>query len=679
MNLKRPSRGGRAAVMSFWQYFTDETEPHKLKSAVCKHCRTKFNHHKKSEQAMQHLNACHAFRKEMNGIEMDDRPEWYITSKMKNKRAKLSRTLDNYETTSPTVASTSSKAVSSMTQTSSIKDHLLPKINALTKERFEQAISMHYYVTGASFKRIEEPNLAAAMKMLRPDAVLPNRKKLAGPLLDKAFAVLKTKVNKHLEHAGTVVCLTTDGWSNVKNEPIVNYMATSPSSTLFLESVSTGEQSHNAEWIASDIQRVMASYPTTTFAGAVTDNTSTNKNAWELLLIKHPSAYFQGCASHGLNLFVKDIFGATKTKKMRDAEPSYPVGYPFEDLLEFFSVCKDIVKLFHNSHALKAQLYIEQKKAGVRGLVRPAPTRWGTIKGCCETLLMSERVLHAIVTARDFIKGTAAQKVERIRIKGIITSDNFVAQLEKSLAILTPIDALIVKYQSDSVPVSEVWPDFNALPDQFSKLHFDGHASINEVDYLIKLSKSRYHFMYGKAHGLAFLLDPRFIGEGLNTTRRGELENILIDTPVDDKTPVDDERREVLYLQYTEYTISAMKEKVGNSFRFKMLVKGRKTPLQYWQSDGAAWPDLQRICIKLFTLATSSAASERNFSTMGFVHTKLRNSLAPKTVEKLVYIKSNHAAFSDCIYEESEADSSVYYSSAEEEDEANEVVVLGQV
>ncbi|KAI2498122.1 transposase [Fragilaria crotonensis] len=185
--------------------------------------------------------------------------------------------------------------------------------------------------------------------------------------------------------------------------------------------------------------------------------------------------------------------------------------------------------------------------------------------------------------------------------------------------------------------------------------------------------------MYGKAHGLAFLLDPRFIGEGLNTTRRGELENILIDTPVDDKTPVDDERREVLYLQYTEYTISAMKEKVGNSFRFKMLVKGRKTPLQYWQSDGAAWPDLQRICIKLFTLATSSAASERNFSTMGFVHTKLRNSLAPKTVEKLVYIKSNHAAFSDCIYEESEADSSVYYSSAEEEDEANEVVVLGQV
>ena len=105
----------------------------------------------------------------------------------------------------------------------------------------------------------------------------------------------------------------------------------------------------------------------------------------------------------------------------------------------------------------------------------------------------------------------------------------------------------------------------------------------------------------------------------------------------------EDERREVLYLQYTEFTILAMKEKAENSFRFKMLLKDRKTPFQYWQSDGAARPDLQRICIKPFILATLPAASERNVSTMGFVHTKLRNSLATKTVEKLVYIKSNHA------------------------------------
>jgi Protein of unknown function (DUF 659) len=85
-------------------------------------------------------------------------------------------------------------------------------------------------------------------------------------------------------------------------------MATSPSKPLFLESVSTGQQSHNAEWIASNIERIVASYPKRTFAGAVTDNTSANKNAWVQLAQKHPSAYFQGCTSHRLHLLVKDIY-----------------------------------------------------------------------------------------------------------------------------------------------------------------------------------------------------------------------------------------------------------------------------------------------------------------------------------------------------------------------------------
>ncbi|KAH9263253.1 hypothetical protein BASA83_013398 [Batrachochytrium salamandrivorans] len=55
-------------------------------------------------------------------------------------------------------------------------------------------------------------------------------------------------------------CLTSDAWSNIKNEPIVNYMLISDSSsTFFLESVSTGEQSHDAKWIAQDMGRVIDS------------------------------------------------------------------------------------------------------------------------------------------------------------------------------------------------------------------------------------------------------------------------------------------------------------------------------------------------------------------------------------------------------------------------------------
>jgi hypothetical protein len=86
-------------------------------------------------------------------------------------------------------------------------------------------------------------------------------------------------------------------------------------------------------------------------------------------------------------------------------------------------------------------------------------------------VLKSEHILHSIVTHRDFLSTVNAivHKAERERNKGIIDNLKFRDLLIKSLEILKPIDALIVKYQSDAVPVSDVLPDFHQLPKQFEE------------------------------------------------------------------------------------------------------------------------------------------------------------------------------------------------------------------
>jgi hypothetical protein len=289
-------KGGRKRN-PFWDYFTNDVDPQKRKSAICKHCCQQVNHHKKSEQAMIHINSCPPFRKMMNGMEIGERPDWFESKK---RRA------------CPLSANQSKSSLSSGKST--LKEYLLPKLSGSSIAKFEEAIAMHYYVTGTSFARIEENNLLAALKVLRPDIELPSRKKLAGPLLEKSFMAVKQKCDVLLDNA--TICLTTDGWSNIRNDPIVNYMATSPLMSLYLESVSTGEQSHNADWISADIRRVIASLPNTTVSGVVTDNTSTNKSAWQQLSESHPSAYFQGCTSHGLHLLVKNISLQPKRKKL---------------------------------------------------------------------------------------------------------------------------------------------------------------------------------------------------------------------------------------------------------------------------------------------------------------------------------------------------------------------------
>jgi Protein of unknown function (DUF 659) len=295
--------------------------------------------------------------------------------------------------------------------------------------------------------------------MLRPeDILLPNRQKLGGDQLEECYRELSKKVDKYLTTTSAGICLITDGRSNVKNEPIVNYMASSPSKTFSLESVFTGEQAHSGDWIAGDISRVFSCFDKTPFVGAVMDNTKANKKAWAILREKYPTMFFQGCTSHGLHLIVKDIFAATETKKGRFLEPTYTDGFPFESLVQFAISCKDIAKFFHNHHVVKAKLSGLQKLQKLPALAKQAPTRWGSIQQCFESVLKSEHILHSIVNQRDFVSSanTVVHKAERERIKGIIDNSKFRGLVTKSLAILEPIDALIVKYQSDAVPVLHI-------------------------------------------------------------------------------------------------------------------------------------------------------------------------------------------------------------------------------
>lgn len=165
--------------------------------------------------------------------------------------------------------------------------------------------------------------------------------------------------------------------------------------------------------------------------------------------------------------------------------------------------------------------------------------------------------------------------------------------LEKALKILEPINALIVKFQSDSVPVSEVVTAFNNIPNEFQSL--TAWLTAAEIKYLKQLAANRFEFMYGDAHGMGYLLDPRFVGDGLSAEIRRQVEDLLVSIPEDGKTASTEEGKMELHDQLTRYVIAALREKNENSIRFKMLQMKRKTPLQFWQSDGTAWPELQKL------------------------------------------------------------------------------------
>ena len=143
-------------MSEFWTLFTDDSNPQKMKSAVCKHCKTLINHHKKSESAKVHLNCkCSVFRRVMNGIDICDRPSWYTSNKRPAVRTQKVELVE---------AATSSLALSK--GQSSIKNHMLPAMTRKQREQFQYHMAMHYYTTGTSFQRIEDEHLAKAISIL---------------------------------------------------------------------------------------------------------------------------------------------------------------------------------------------------------------------------------------------------------------------------------------------------------------------------------------------------------------------------------------------------------------------------------------------------------------------------------------------------------------------------------
>jgi hypothetical protein len=629
-------------------------------ATVCSHCNATVKHNKKVSIVRRHLQNCARFLRAQRvhssvvgtGSQVRDGTLASRFDTMRGSRGHISSS-----PFSSTSGSSSNRRTSGFVGP---MDRLTDRIlsDAQQKE-FSKYIAMHYYVTATAFTRIEEENLAKACRVLNSSVKLPNRQMLSGALLDAAYEETKRRTDEMLDESEGFGCVTTDGWSNVLNEPIINYMVCRSNATIFHESVATGEQSHDAAFLAKDISRVINDLGKhIDIVGCVTDNTATNKAAWAILQREHPGMFFQGCASHGLHLLVKDIFAATMAKRGR-SEADYPEGYPFKPLLDFVEECKEVVKFFGQHHTVKAKLNDMQSQLKIRRLALPATTRWGSILAMLQSIQANGVPLHAVVREEDFITSVPlARQARRETTKAFVLRPDLDALLNKCIAILTPIDRAIVQFQDDSAPVSDIYRVFVLdMRRDFDKLKSDGKIDDEEHAYLHELLATRRQFLDGRATDLAYLLDPRYVADDVRGVS-GEPTLHQVEITIAGIANYHDivagsgggaatqEEIQVILGEHTRFAEYCRGMILRNSIVMQGVTTGNVTVLQFWRMHGHSWPHLRVVALRVFCVTASSAASERNFSTMSHVHSKLRNSLGRDTVMKLVYVKTNYAALS---------------------------------
>lgn len=223
------------------------------------------------------------------------------------------------------------------------------------KEDIDSAVANFFFRTGIAFK--------AMLAALNPEyaKVAPSAKTLGGRLLDKKYNEAEAKLQDSLGEAENLT-LTSDGWTNLRGDHIVNFVITAPGQKpFFLKSIETTGIHQTAREIADTICGVIEEVGPSRIVAVVTDNMNTMAAAWTMIEERHPHIAAYGCAAHILNLLVKDIL----------KNPAH---------IRTMDTGRQIVQFINNHHIAHAKFQEKMKETpGVtHKLTVPVKTRWYT-------------------------------------------------------------------------------------------------------------------------------------------------------------------------------------------------------------------------------------------------------------------------------------------------------------
>ncbi|KAG6594278.1 putative transposase [Phytophthora cinnamomi] len=525
-------------------------------------------------------------------------------------------------------------------------------------ERFEEAIAMHAYVTGMAFEAVEESHLGRAMTILKPNVKLPDKKRLETDLLTRCFDKMNKQVWGCLTTNPGRVCLKRDAWSNLNlyntNNPeelYVTYMAVNNEKRFFLESEKApgDESQYNSIMMAQDIKRMMQPM-VSNVSGVVTGSTEYHSRAWDMLKAEYPTKFFYGCICHALHLAIMDIFGPEKSVENdpRRLTPQVPMDFPFQDLVELTNNCNELLAFFSSyQYTQKFKMFDAQLLHTMKGFANATSTMsWGTLAARFRVLMQSEDVLQSIVSDPEFVGPNSPehQRATRQSIKEFVLNLNWKLTLEKAITILTPIELILYKFQDDRAPISEVYFESKHLLTDFDAVF--GLTTV-ELEYIKKVVTERWQYVLSEAHGLAFLLDPRYIGKSMTRDYREQIEELIFNFPeTDQDVGVNEDRKRAMTAEYMDYVIYAKNQRNNRTYKWEMLEKGNRSPLQFWQMDADDWPHLKSLALTLFSLAPSSVASEKALCKTTLTQSSRRNKLSFDDMRRLAFICINDSQFS---------------------------------
>lgn len=468
------------------------------------------------------------------------------------------------------------------------------------------------FSTGLPLSVFESPYWINFFGILRPGFKLPSRDVLSTQLLDQEFTALTNEMENKCALAETIG-IQADGWTNINHEGLIDVVYTTPEPIL-AKVIEKGANREDSQYVANQISKSIDDVGPSKVLGVETDNASVMTCAWKILKKKYeelgfPMAFY-GCMGHLFNLFLEDLCKIPVVKHVID-------------------YCSQFASELKNSHNLSSLLTtIQKSNDSFRKITqkKPGKTRWVSNLTCVESLAVNERALKLLAIDEK-------AKFKALTRASLLDEQTWV-KIRMVIELLSDLRDKIVLIQSDTPHMELCVVMFDELKQHFEKVLRGPTANftlLSETDIAEVFTKleSRRKKSLQPIHLAAHILDPKHRGKllskkeytkGFKFIRKLAPRFNLVQTEVEK--------------ELTEYAAEDGFWKIGT-------LNAPVTHLSSWWKGVCKPTSLSRIASQIFKLHPTTAATERTFSTFGWIHNKLRNRLIAVRAGKLTFLACN--------------------------------------
>jgi hypothetical protein len=275
-----------------------------------------------------------------------------------------------------------------------------------------------------------------AIASIGPGFKGPTYQELRGPLLRNNVREVNDFMvdikNDWKEYGCSVM---SDGWTNQKQQPIMNFLVYCPRGTMFLKSLDTSGLRKDAETLFGIFDTVVQEIGVEHIVQFITDNDSSYKAAGKKLMMKYPALFWSPCAAHCLDLMLENI-----------ADRRY---FPIID--DTVRKAKHVTKYIYN-HGWVLDLMRREYTNG-RELCRPAITRFATNFLSLQCFIKFKKELRQMFTSNEWVESAYAKNVVGKEVAKIVLEDHeFWSQCHHIVKVTEPLVRVLRLVDGDEKP-----------------------------------------------------------------------------------------------------------------------------------------------------------------------------------------------------------------------------------